>query len=101
MLHTKKGANMSTTETHTFREILPAKTFDALYWKRVDGAQLDSLLTGLECIGAEPVDYPATDGALLYFRKKDGGTLALLLEHDFLRRDDPEATDLEISMAEA
>ncbi len=43
----------------------------------VDGEKLDELISGCTIVGAEPIDYPCTDGALLYL--KDGsGALAIL-----------------------
>ena len=33
------------------------ETFNNLDWQAVDGMQVDSLLQGLQIIGAEPTDY--------------------------------------------
>ena len=51
--------------------------FNALSWEPVDGMELDSLIQGLEVVGAEPTDYPLTDAITLYLRAKDGAILAL------------------------
>lgn len=53
------------------------QTFNSLRWKRVDGMELDSLLQGLEVVGAEPTDYPLTDAVTLYFKDRSGAILAL------------------------
>lgn len=41
-------------------------TYNNLMWENVDGQSLDSLLQGLQIMGAEPIDYPLTDGVIIY-----------------------------------
>lgn len=47
--------------------------------KPVGGADLDSLVNGCVIVGAEPIDYPLTDGAIIYLKEKSGAVLALEL----------------------
>lgn len=42
------------------------KALEAAEWKAVDGQYLERLLKGKTIAGAEPIDYPLTDGALFY-----------------------------------
>ena len=52
-------------------------TYNNLIWEDVDGQNLDSLLQGLQIIGAEPIDYPLTDGVVIY--AKDTRTDKLII----------------------
>ena len=52
-------------------------TYNNLIWEDVDGQSLDSLLQGLQIIGAEPIDYPLTDGVVIY--AKDTRTDKLII----------------------
>lgn len=74
--------------------------FDKLYRKRLDGLQLDELITGCEILGAEPVGYPLTNGVILYLKKPDGCKLVLNLDHYPEGYREPNANDLEIEVAE-
>lgn len=56
---------------------LTDKAINNMRWKPVDGKKIDKLLEGLTVIGAEPIDYPDTDGITIYFRDRDGSILAL------------------------
>ncbi len=51
---------------------------DNLSWEEVDGEQLQSIIEGLTVCGAEPIDYPLTDGAIIYLTGK-GKLIALEL----------------------
>ena len=61
--------------------------FDSIEWEPLDGAELDKLLTGCTVTGAEPIDYPATDGVVIYLRDSTGKALALEVESDPYERD--------------
>lgn len=52
-------------------------TYNNLIWEDVDGQSLDSLLQGLQIVGAEPIDYPLTDGVVIY--AKDTRTDKLII----------------------
>lgn len=57
--------------------LLPDNIFDFLRWGTVDGMEVGTLIQGATVIGAEPIDYPLTDGVLLYLRDERGHTLVL------------------------
>lgn len=48
--------------------------------QKIDGKQLDEITRGAVVIGAEPIDWPLTDGIYLYLKLPDGETIALLIE---------------------
>lgn len=52
-------------------------TYNNLIWEDVDGRSLDSLLQDLQIMGAEPIDYPLTDGVVIY--AKDTRTDKLII----------------------
>lgn len=52
-------------------------TYNNLIWEDVDGQSLDSLLQDLQIMGAEPIDYPLTDGVVIY--AKDTRTDKLII----------------------
>lgn len=61
------------------------RTFDALEWAEVDGAELHNIITGQTVTGAEPIDYPDTDGILISLQHKDTGIVTVLeVMHDSL-----------------
>ena len=43
-----------------------------LAYEKINAGRLNGLLSGCQIVGAEPVDYPATDGITLYLEGKDG-----------------------------
>ena len=51
--------------------------FNRLSWEQVDGLKVDSLITGLEVVGAEPTSYPVTDGLTVYLKDTKGNITAL------------------------
>lgn len=59
--------------------------------RTVDAQQLDDLTRGALILGAEPVDYPLTDGLIIYLQKPAGGITALLIETETAA--DPEAEE--------
>ena len=63
----------------------------------VDGEQLDKLIKGAFVLGAQPVDYPLTDGVYLYFRLRTGEVIALLIETDTDEQDGGSYEVLRIS----
>lgn len=52
--------------------MIPERDYTGLRYDGIDGADLDNLLSGMEITGAEPIDYPLTDGVVLYLRGKRG-----------------------------
>lgn len=54
------------------------ETFNNLDWQAVDGMQVDSLLQGLQIIGAEPTDYPLTDSVIIYARNNNTGEIKVI-----------------------
>lgn len=66
------------------------KTFNRLTWGTLDAMDLDSLITGMEIVGAEPTDYPATDGLTIYLRSKSGELYALDTGYDPYMTEQPD-----------
>lgn len=61
------------------------RTFDALEWAEVDGAELHNIITGQTITGAEPIDYPDTDGILISLQHRTTGAVTVLeVIHDSL-----------------
>lgn len=69
----------------------------------VDGEQLDNLIKGAFVLGAQPVDYPLTDGVYLsdgvylYLRLRTGDVIALFIETDVKDQDGGSYEVLRIS----
>lgn len=61
---------------------LTDRASNMLSWEPVDGKQLDRLTEGLTVVGAEPINYPSTDGAILYLKDSKGDLLALEIGAD-------------------
>lgn len=74
--------------------------FNRLSWEQVDGLKVDSLITGLEVVGAEPTSYPLTDGLTIYLKDTEGNITALDIEAD-LYTEDPEEIPFYIAIARA
>ena len=53
---------------------------DELEYKEIDPEELDDLARAAVVLGVETVDYPNTDGIIVYLRPQAGGVLALLIE---------------------
>lgn len=47
------------------------REFDNAHFTEIDGEQVKELITGFTVCGAEPIDYPETDGLLLYLKGTD------------------------------
>ena len=67
------------TKEDCIRKGLPTEdeAYNNLEYSPVDGEALDALIEGMEVIGAEPTDYPLTDGITIYLRASDGSIKAL------------------------
>lgn len=63
------------------------KALDQTEWKEIDGEELDEILRGKTVAGAEPIDYPLTDGAIFYLTGKDGELSALEIGIDIYDND--------------
>lgn len=63
------------------------KALEWAEWKEIDGKELDEILRGKTVAGAEPIDYPLTDGAILYLTGKDGSLSALEIGVDIYNDD--------------
>lgn len=74
--------------------------FNNLKWEKVDGLEVDRLITGLEVVGAEPTDYPITDGLIIYLKDPEGNIIALDIGAD-LYTEDPEENPFYIAVARA
>ena len=62
--------------------MIPSADIESLSFTKLDGEALDDLLSGSQITGAEPIDYPLTDGVLLYLKTPDGRDAVLLIEQD-------------------
>lgn len=49
-------------------------------YKAVDAEALDDWARGALVLGVEPIDYPDTDGLLIYLKRPAGGVVGLLIE---------------------
>lgn len=74
--------------------------FNRLSWEQVDGLAVDSLITGLEVVGAEPTDYPVTDGLTIYLKDAQGNITALDIGAD-IYTEDPDENPFYIAIARA
>jgi len=74
--------------------------FDRLSWEQVDGQKVDSLITGLEVVGAEPIDYPVTDGLIIYLKDTEGNTTALDIGNAYTEYPDENPFYIAIARAE-
>jgi hypothetical protein len=74
--------------------------FNRLSWEQVDGLTVDRLITGLEVVGAEPTDYPVTDGLTIYLKDKEGNITALDIGAD-IYTEDPAENPFYIAIARA
>lgn len=72
--------------------------YNNLEYAPVDGEALDALIAGMEVIGAEPTDYPLTDGVTIYLRGKDGNIKALDIGADIFNTE-TEENPFYVSMA--
>lgn len=63
------------------------KALDRAEWKEIDGKELEEILRGQTIDGAEPIDYPLTDGAIFYLTGKDGELSALDIGIDIYDND--------------
>ncbi len=74
--------------------------FNRLGWEQVDGLKVDSLITGLEVVGAEPTSYPVTDGLTIYLKDTEGNITALDIGAD-IYTEDPAENPFYIAIARA
>ena len=56
-------------------------------WKAIDGKDLQTLMEGKKIIGAEPIDYPLTDGVILYLTGDDKELTAVEIGIDPFEKD--------------
>lgn len=78
--------------------------FNRLSWEQVDGLKVDSLITGLEVVGAEPTSYPVTDGLTIYLKDTKGNITALDIGADIyadIYTEDPDENPFYIAIARA
>lgn len=65
--------------------------FNNLDWKLVDGEQIDSILEGLQIIGAEPAGYPLTDSVIIYATNNETGQFKVIdIGIDLMQADQTE-----------
>lgn len=59
--------------------------YNSLKWSEVDGKELDKIIEGATIVGAEPTDYPLTDGITIYIKNRAGELIALDIGADFIK----------------
>lgn len=57
--------------------LIDDNTYNALQWENVEAKKLDEIVPGFSLTGAEPIDYPITDGVILYGKDVTGNIIAL------------------------
>ena len=62
--------------------MIPIEDISGLDFSELDAMKLDGLLSGNRIIGAEPINYPATDGVIIYARDSQKREAAFLIEID-------------------
>jgi len=72
------------------RPFIKEEAFNALEWRDIDGEKIDDALTGATVIGTEPIDYPQTDGLIIYLRGQSGAAFALEAGADYVFAEDGE-----------
>ena len=56
------------------------KDSDCFKFEEIDAEALDDLARGAVVLGVETIDYPWTDGLIIYLRQQAGGVVAVLAE---------------------
>ena len=62
--------------------MIPIEDISGLDFAELDGMKLDELLSRARITGAEPINYPLTDGIILYIQDPQKRRAALLIEQD-------------------
>ncbi len=63
--------------------------FDTLEWEPIGAKALVRAIEGGTITGAEPIDYPLTDGLIIYLTDRSGRQLALDIGADPMSEDEP------------
>ena len=77
---------------------IDSQVMDRLEWIPVGGEALDLFVEGMTIVGSEPIDYPLTDGVILYLRAADGRMIALDIGVDIFSTD-PEGNPFYVNVA--
>ena len=56
--------------------------YDSLIYKAIDAEQLDDLIRGAVILGSETIDYPLTDGMILYLKRPAGDVISVVFDAD-------------------
>lgn len=56
--------------------------YDSLIYKAIDAEQLDDLIRGAVILGSETIDYPLTDGMILYLKRPAGDVISVAFDAD-------------------
>lgn len=59
--------------------------YNSLKWSEVDGKELDKIIEGATIVGAEPTDYPLTDGITIYIKNRAGELITIDIGADFIK----------------
>ena len=70
------------------------EALDNLETEHIDALELRKVIKGYTLEEVEPIDYPKTDGLLLYFRNKQGGLYVLEVGICDPAIEDPTPADL-------
>lgn len=58
------------------------KEYDSLIYKDVDPEEIDDLIRGAVVLGSETIDYPLTDGMILYLKRPAGDVISVAFDVD-------------------
>ena len=58
------------------------KEYDSLIYKDIDAEQLDDIIRGAVILGSETIDYPLTDGMILYLKRPAGDVISVIFDTD-------------------
>ena len=55
---------------------------ESFVYKKIDPETLDDLTRGAAILGTETIDYPLTDGIIIYIKQPAGAVIGLIFETD-------------------
>ena len=58
------------------------KEYESFIYKDIDPEQLDDLVKGAVILGSETIDYPLTDGMILYLKRPAGDVISVVFDVD-------------------
>ena len=71
--------HIAETEGHDLARIIDEESGDFEY-ETIDAEAVDDLARDARILGVETIDYPLTDGLIIYLKRPAGDVMALLIE---------------------